>query len=252
MNPQPLRLRPDSRPLHDRAVDALDHFIESGLYKPGDKLPPEEALAHQLGISRSTLREALGNLEHHGVIIRRHGVGTFVTAPPRGHLQGGLEQLESFRSLAAKAGVNEERAEWQVELAEAGQEVADALALAAGTLVVCVQMTATIDKAPFAYLKGYVPVDYVDMEELRAYQAGSLLDYLTERDEPLISFTQTRLYAVPADQEAARYLQVAAGRPLLHLAETFYAENGQPISFALNYFITDQLDFHLVRRAVRR
>src|SRR5512134_3555627 len=94
----------DSRPLYDQAIDALNRFIVQGGYKPGDKLPGEAELSKHLGISRPTLREAMGSLECQGVITRRHGVGTFVTAPVRGAIQGGLEQLESLYSLAANAG----------------------------------------------------------------------------------------------------------------------------------------------------
>jgi GntR family transcriptional regulator len=165
-------------------------------------------------------------------------------------LQAGLEQLESFRSLAAQAGVDEERGQWEVELAVASRQVAELLALSAGAAVVRVFMTATSNKLPFAYLKSFVPADRVEIEKLRAYAAGSLLDYLTESDQPPISFTHSRINAVPADPETADRLQVAPGRPLLRLAETFFAESGQPLSFSLNYFVTDLVEFHLIRRVV--
>ena len=50
---------------------------------PGDKLPPEADLAARLGVSRMTLRQALGRLEGRGVITRRPGRrgGTFVAEP---------------------------------------------------------------------------------------------------------------------------------------------------------------------------
>ncbi|MDO9546652.1 MAG: winged helix-turn-helix domain-containing protein, partial [Pelolinea sp.] len=47
---------------------------------PGEKLPPEPELARQLGVSRSTLREAMRSFDAQGYLTRRQGAGTFVTA----------------------------------------------------------------------------------------------------------------------------------------------------------------------------
>ncbi|MCZ7568343.1 MAG: GntR family transcriptional regulator [Ardenticatenaceae bacterium] len=242
----------DPRPLYNRAIEALNEFIEQGQYKPGDRLPAEGDLAKQLGISRPTLREALGNLETGGVIVRRHGVGTFVAAPARGHLQSGLEQLESLRSLAARTGVNEERADWIVDMVVATGEMAGVLDLEPGAALVRVQMTAKEEGYLFAYLDSYIPAHFVDGDDLSGYEEGSLLDYLIERDELKISYTHTDLHAVAVDRELADRLGVLEGKPLLHLAETYYSETGQPIALTLNYFVTGLLNFHIVRRVVRR
>jgi GntR family transcriptional repressor for pyruvate dehydrogenase complex len=53
------------------------YIIESGL-KAGDPLPTEKALEQQLGISRTSIREALRSLEAIGIVESRHGVGRFL------------------------------------------------------------------------------------------------------------------------------------------------------------------------------
>ncbi|MCD4699045.1 MAG: winged helix-turn-helix domain-containing protein, partial [Phycisphaerae bacterium] len=73
MNEPGNSLKPDSRPLYDRAIDAVIRFIEQGDLQSGEKLPAEGAFARQLGISRPTLRQAMGHFESKGVITRRHG-----------------------------------------------------------------------------------------------------------------------------------------------------------------------------------
>ena len=72
-------LRADQRPLYAQASEALKDLVQRNGYAAGDRLPSEIELSQRLGISRPTLREALRHLEEDGVIVRRHGVGTFVT-----------------------------------------------------------------------------------------------------------------------------------------------------------------------------
>ena len=73
------QLKINKTPLHLQAQQHLLDLIEDGTCQPGEKLPSEVDLAAQLGISRPTLREALLNLEQEDIIVRKHGVGTFVT-----------------------------------------------------------------------------------------------------------------------------------------------------------------------------
>lgn len=74
----PSRLRRlETRSLPERARDALLDSIARGGF-PGGRLPSEKQLALELGVSRTTIREALQSLEEAGVVSRQHGVGTRV------------------------------------------------------------------------------------------------------------------------------------------------------------------------------
>ena len=67
-------------------VEQIRDLIETGQLKPGDKLPTERSLAEQLGISRSSVREALSALEVLGVIQSRQGLGNYVASQAPGDL----------------------------------------------------------------------------------------------------------------------------------------------------------------------
>jgi GntR family transcriptional repressor for pyruvate dehydrogenase complex len=62
------------------AVDRIRELIVSGVLQPGDRLPQENELAAELGISRNSMREAVRALEQARVLSVRHGSGTFVTS----------------------------------------------------------------------------------------------------------------------------------------------------------------------------
>lgn len=72
-------------PLENRSrgvavLDALAEMVERAGLKIGDRLPPEVSLASSLGVGRSTIREALNRWEGLGIIRRRRGDGTYLSA----------------------------------------------------------------------------------------------------------------------------------------------------------------------------
>lgn len=63
----------------DLVVDEMISLIASGQLKPGDKLPSENILAENFGVSRVTIRESFKKLSMMGIVQIRHGEGTFVS-----------------------------------------------------------------------------------------------------------------------------------------------------------------------------
>jgi GntR family transcriptional repressor for pyruvate dehydrogenase complex len=64
----------------DRAIERIQELIRGGTLPPGSRLPPENELAAQLGVGRSSIREAVKALELIRVLDVRHGDGTYVTS----------------------------------------------------------------------------------------------------------------------------------------------------------------------------
>lgn len=83
-------------PLADQAAKLLLDRIRSGEWELGEKLPGETTLAPQLGVGRSTVREAIRQLAGCGVLSSRQGAGVFVTA---------LEVREDWDQVLARADI---------------------------------------------------------------------------------------------------------------------------------------------------
>src|SRR5690606_12002584 len=84
--------------------------IKRGHIKPGDALPSERDLAQRADVSRVTVRKAVQQLVQEGVLVQRHGSGTFV-APQTQRVEQSLSQLTSFTEDMARRGMAV-RAEW--------------------------------------------------------------------------------------------------------------------------------------------
>jgi GntR family transcriptional repressor for pyruvate dehydrogenase complex len=73
--------RKKHRTLAHSVVEAFTTAIQSGVLKPGDKLPTESAIMASHEVSRTVVREAISHLQANGLVETRHGIGTFVLAP---------------------------------------------------------------------------------------------------------------------------------------------------------------------------
>ncbi len=83
-------------PLADQAAELLLERVRAGTWALGEKLPGETTLAPQLGVGRSTVREAIRQLAGRGVLASRQGAGVFVTA---------LDAPEDWDAVLRKAGI---------------------------------------------------------------------------------------------------------------------------------------------------
>src|SRR5215470_13900354 len=96
--------KPNTDLLPDLLAESIRRAVREGRLKPGEQLPSEPELAESLGVSRSTLRDALRILVSEGTLLRRRGVGTFVSTDPLMSIQDGLENLSSTSELIRNHG----------------------------------------------------------------------------------------------------------------------------------------------------
>lgn len=242
-------LRLDTRPLYVQAVDALYELLEHGAYKTGQPLPAEAELAALLGVSRSTIREALSHLEKDGLIVRKQGMGTFV-APRPSQISGGLERLASFRSVAELADATVQVVFRTVGLIEADATTAAMLQVPPGSQLVQVHAVEAVNGRRLAYLEGLISQELVDFEQLIADE-GSLLEHLYRQANLPISYSRSAICAIEADRDIAERLSIPEGRAILHLTETAYSDTDAPIALFRNCFITDRYNYKVVRRIAR-
>jgi GntR family transcriptional regulator len=241
------------RSLVDSAEEALRNWLAPGRHRLGDRLPPENALASMLGISRGTLRTALRRLEETGEIVRRQGSGTFVgeVGRPAGFREG-LERLESYYSLARRRGVKLGAQDLEIEPVALDCDLAARLGAEPGATATRVERVVVADGRPLALMVDTVHPDIPLPPEARLRRAISrgqmLLDVLLAEGVP-IAYSMTSIAARlirPEDAEGAA-LGVRHATAVLQLDELFHTTSGDVTHHSDDLFAPDGLEPRVVR-----
>lgn len=132
-------------PLHSIIASRAETRIRSGAWAPGTRLPPERELCELLDVSRTTLRQALAELEERGLISRHQGRGTFVTRPRvdaavSGHFTIGAALRARGMTLTTQV--------LSVGIVEAGRQIATDLGILPGEEVVHLERLRSLANEP--------------------------------------------------------------------------------------------------------
>ncbi|MDQ6779214.1 MAG: GntR family transcriptional regulator [Actinomycetota bacterium] len=233
-------LRDDARPLYVRASERLRRLIAEGEFADGDRLPPESELAAMLGVSRSTVREGLRELELGGIVERVHGRGTTVRTS---RVVSGLNRLESLESLAATQGWRCGTVGTAIVDLPIPKLVAAALELAEGDPGVRLSRVKTRNRTPICEMVSWLPARDMSAAGLRRAFETSITELLAGATH----LARAAVSAASASAEEAAKLAVPAGFPLVVLFETFLDERERPICWSRNVFVPDAISLEVLR-----
>ncbi|MDW0115677.1 GntR family transcriptional regulator [Sporosarcina thermotolerans] len=240
-------VKTDQRHLYVQVIERLKGDIDSGIFKENEKFPSEFELARNLGVSRATLREALRVLEEEKVIIRKHGVGTFVN--PRPIFSSGIEQLSSVSSMIRDAGMEPGTIFMEVQENPPTDEMMGKFDCGTEDSLVTIKRVRTADGDPVVYC-----IDHVLSRNLNAGAEDllkeSIFDSLEKSGKIKIAQAIANIEPVGYDDEASSILRCGVDIPLLVLIQYHYSEEGEMVLYSKNYFRADKFSFHVVRKRV--
>ncbi|HET7388805.1 MAG TPA: GntR family transcriptional regulator [Nocardioidaceae bacterium] len=225
-------------PSHARITRWLAGLIGHASLVPGDRLPTEGDLAAALGVSRMTLRQALGALESRGLVVRKRGRsgGTFVSRP---RIECDLTGLPGFTEQMRRANVRAGARVVAADLVRADPVVAAALDLDRGGAVYQVVRVRSANREPLAIEETYLAER--DFPGLTEHRLGGSLYALMRRAYDLVPVSaQEWLEPVVADERQADLLETEPGSALMLVTRTAYTESGRPIEHAYDRYRADR------------
>lgn len=232
--------RPSS--LYAQIREELRELIVSGAWQPNDPVPSERELMAQYGVSRITVRQALGDLQKESLIFKLAGKGAYVaqTRPFQelGRLQGFAEAMEARghetfnRVLAIEHGV-------------ASELVASRLRLAPGAPVTELKRVRFLDRAPVSLDITWVP-RALGERLARADLASRDIFLIIENDcaTPL-GHADLVIDAGLADAALGEHLGIAVGAPVLRIERLTHDAAGRPIDYEHLYCRADNFQYRL-------
>jgi GntR family transcriptional regulator len=218
-------------PAHAQIEAALEHAIERGRLSPGDRLPAERDLAERYGVSRMTLRQALGALEQRGRVRRSKGRygGTYV-AEPKLELLGTSALSDQLRGLGVAAGAR------VLSAVERDAEPDEALL---GARVFAIERVRLANGEPVALERGAYAADaFAGLLDERL--DGSLYELIRARYDEVPVRAVERLEPGLARDDEANVLGVAPGAPVMLVERTAFSATGRPLERSRDVFRGDR------------
>lgn len=233
-----LVVNPQQGPLYLQLKRWIEDAVRSGLVRPGDALPSERDLAARVDMSRVTVRKAVQNLVQEGLLIQRHGSGTYVAPQPH-RVEQSLSQLTSFAEDMARRGMAVRSAWLERGLYPASPEETVALGLSAGEPVARVARLRISSDQPLAIERASLASSILpDPESV----GTSLYSHLERSGYRPVRAIQ-RIRAISLGKDDATLLQVPAGAASLSIERTSYLATGRVVEYTRSIYRGDTYDF---------
>ncbi|GBL55298.1 GntR family transcriptional regulator [Pseudomonas citronellolis] len=229
-------------PLYSQLKELLRTRILDGSYPPLSRMPSEAELGKAHGVSRITVRQALGDLQKEGLIFKIHGKGTFVARPKA------FQNVSTLQGLAESMGergyevINRLRS---FRFVPADAQVAARLRVAEGDSVAQIKRARLVNRELVSLEVTYLP-EAVGRRLEKADLVSRDIFLILENDCGLpLGHADLAIDAILADAELAAALEVEEGSPVMRIERLTHGADGQPLDYEHLYYRGDAFQYRL-------
>lgn len=208
-------------PMYLQLARQLVSQIQSGVLKPGDKLPSERELAESLNVSRITARQAIESLLESGLVYREQGRGTFVAEMKMHGIQGFSSFTEDIRSRGFTPGSRVIK----LELVKVDQKLQQELKIGPDDLALNLIRLRLADDEPVALQFTYLPYKICPGLENEDLNNRSLFKMLRDKYFIHPTWTEAEVRALNPTPEEAELLGIGLDEPVLVVNGVTYTES---------------------------
>ncbi|MBQ0037563.1 MAG: GntR family transcriptional regulator [Clostridiales bacterium] len=227
-------------PLYVQLVGIIKRNISSGMLSVGDLLPSEAEFCRTLNISRNTVRQAIGELEDEGLVVRKRGKGTFVADPAsnrRGVRYSFTTEVSSLGKVPSSTLVD-------FSVITPSADICEKMDLREGTSVYCFTRVRNVDGVPLILETSYYP-QYIypnlTQDMLQTYSFYSLLYHVG-----IAPFSAEDTYeAVLLNASQSRLLEVPDGSCAFYHQRLTKTEDGRIYEYTRSFIRSDRVHLHV-------
>lgn len=231
-------------------TEQVKSYIKQRILNEGfeaGRIPSETDLANELGVSRTTIRDALSRLELEGVIYRKQGAGTFVNEAGL-QIKTRLEEIWAYEAMLEAHGYSPSTRIISIEQQPAPASIAQDLNLSADTSIVTIQKLFLADEQPVILTINHLPVELITSPYTHANFNLPMYQFLPQFCQQHLAYYLSEIVPLNASAELAETLHIQPHKALLCFEEIGYNLDNLPILKAYSYFRDDLLRLRLIRR----
>ena len=231
-------------PLYYQLKELISDAIKEKQYRPGDAIPTEKEIGRYYQLSRTTVRQAIGELVQEGVLYRVKSKGTFVAEPKI--RQEYIRKIQSFNDEMLQKGMMPSTEVLAFEILngeEIPPEAKEILCLDKTDAVIFLHRKRMADGYPIVHSKSFLP--YAQCECLREYDLSreGLYRILDLKEETRIQYLDRTIEAEEATSEDAVLLDLARKKPIQHIRSVGYNCRGIPVEYTISRYRGDRNQF---------
>lgn len=228
-------------PLYYQLMDIIIEKIESGEFKPSDKLPSERVLVETYAVSRATVRQAIQELEMEGYVYKEHGKGTFVSVEK---FKQDLLQFYSFTEEMKEIGKEPSSRVLNFEIININKKLAQKMDLHVDQKVYKFIRLRLADNEPMMLETSYLPYDHFPSLSERELEDKPMYDIFREKYSVTFNKAEETFQATSVRESEANYLNVEINSPGI-LLERYTYEGDSIIEYTISVARGDKFKFHV-------
>lgn len=226
-------------PLHSQVEKLLRHLIQLKEYSNGKLLPKEVELSNRFGVSRNTIRQATNKLEHEGLIVRKKGVGTYVSPHV---LSTQLSNWHSFSQEMIGKGLKLKNLEISAEYVAASEKVSDFFRIKPQVEVLKLSRLRAVDNEPVVYFESFFhPRIGLSVED----DFSQPLYQLLEKKFAIIVVRSSEHIQAKLAGQFAKKLHIHNADPILLRERFVYDPGDRPVEYNVGYYRADRFTYSI-------
>ncbi|MEN6436762.1 MAG: GntR family transcriptional regulator [Anaerolineaceae bacterium] len=231
-------------------IDQINQIIRSriqqGIYSAGSRLPSESALAEEFGVSRTSIRNAMDSLVAEGVVIRRHGDGTFINKRSL-QFRTQLMNLWSFPQLIEDSGYTPSTKVLTTNLLPATKEVAAELEITPGSPLLEIQRLFFANNTPVIFSLNLIPTKLIKTNCSASDYSLSIYDFMHQFAAEDLSYSTSDIHSILVDENLSQIFHLDTGTSLIRFNDVFFNPANIPVVLGVNIYNDKFLSLRLVR-----
>lgn len=234
--------------IYKSIADQLRIRLNSADYDIGSPLPSEKRLAEEFAVSRMTIRKAVALLIDWGLVIRRHGSGTYVAEKDVYHE---TTNLTGFVEVMRKQGKQVVSEVLEFVVMPAPPAIASQLRIKIDERIYYSRRIRSVEGKPLLLEDSYMPVKLFRNLSV-AHLEGSKFTYIEDECQITICGNYESLTPVLADKKMAALLNIEQQTPILRITSLSYSDEGQFLNYSVMFRNASEyrVDYHLRRSVV--